>query len=156
MNQNSAQGEVSEVTRAMTELIAMRGARFDKQDFAIWLERLDEHDHSGLTTEAARRFGEDDRLQDTPLTLAAFLRVVKQIRNERIDAMKDRLPQPPSGISDEQYLTWVRARNECAVRGYTPEQIDQMARQAINAPSRPPISGRPGPVLYLPRPATES
>lgn len=151
MNQNSNQDtQVDEVGRAMAELVAWRNARFDKQDSAIWLERLEPHNHSGLTIEAARRFGEDPDLQDTPLTLAAFLRVVKQIRSERIEAMKDRFPQPPSGIPDDQYRTWMHYRNEAAVRGLSPEQIDQLARRAIGAPERPSISDRPAPVMYLP------
>lgn len=151
MNQNSNQdAQMDEVGRAMAELVAWRNARFDKQDSAIWLEYLEPHNHSGLTIEAARRFGEDEALQDTPVTLAAFLRVVKQIRSERIEAMKDQFPQPPSAITDEQYRMWIQFRNECAVRGYTPEEIDRAARQAINAPQRGAISDRPAPVLYLP------
>lgn len=151
MNQDSAQNtEVDEVTKAMAELIAWRSTRFDQQDSAIWHERLDEHNHSGLTLEAARRFGEDDFLQDTPVTLAAFLRVVKTIRTERIEALKDRYFPPPSGITDEQYQEWIQKRNEGAVLGYTPEQIDQVARHAINAPGRPALSERSKPILHLP------
>lgn len=151
MNQsNNQNGQVDEVGRAMAELVVWRNARFDKQDSAIWLERLEPHNHSGLTIEAARRFGEDDNLQDTPLTLAAFLRVVKQVRAERIEAMRDRLPQPPSNITDEQYQAWIQFRNECAVRGFSPDEIDRAARQAIGAPQRGAISDRPAPVLYLP------
>lgn len=140
----------SEVSRAMSELVAWRNARFDKQDSAIWMDRLEEHNHSGLTIEAARRFGEDEALQDTPVTLAAFLRVVKQVRAERIEELKDRFPQPPSGITDEQYRVWLRVRNECAVRGLVPDEIDRAARRAINAPEPPAISDRPAPILYLP------
>lgn len=151
MNDNSVPNdEVDEVDVALAELAAWRGAKFDKQDSLLWGDRLEEHAHSGLLIEAARRFGQDDDLQDTPLTLAAFLRVVKQIRSERIEAMKDRFPQPPSGIPDEQYRTWMHYRNEAAVRGLSPEQIDQLARRAIGAPERPPISDRPAPVMYLP------
>lgn len=140
----------SEVQRAMAELVATRNARFDKQDSLIWLERLEEHNHSGLTTEAARRFGEDEALQNTPLTLASFTRVVKQIRAERIKAREADFPQPPSGITDEQYTLWLRTRNEAAVRGLPVEGIDQAARQAIKAPAPAAISNRPAPVLYLP------
>lgn len=147
MNHNT---QVSEVSHAMHELSVTRGMRFDQSDYAIWRERLDEHNHSGLSTEAARRFGEDEDLQDTPLTLAAFIRVVKQVRQERIHAMEEGFPQPPSGISDEKYQMWLRARNECAVRGLPREQIDQQARRAIDAPAPPAISERPAPVAYLP------
>lgn len=137
----------------MAELVATRNARFDKQDSLIWLERLDQHNHSGLTIEAARRFGEDDGLQDTPLTLAAFTRVVKQIRSERIKAMEGQFRQPPSGISDAQYREWIHVRNECAVRGFDAEKTDILARKAIKAPAAKPISNRPAPVLYaLPSP----
>lgn len=151
MNQdNSQHGNVNEVAKAMSELVAWRGARFDKQDSAIWLERLESHNHSGLTIEAARRFGEEDDLQDTPLTLAAFLRTVKQVRAERIEALKDRFFPPPSNISDDQYQAWLHMSNEYAVRGYSPEEIDRIARRAINAPERPALSDRPKPVLRLP------
>lgn len=155
MSQKPNEGvhQPTDVERAMAELVATRNARFDKQDSMIWLERLDEHNHSGLTIEAARRFGEDDALQDTPLTLAAFTRVVKQIRSERIKAMEGQFRQPPSGISDEQYRKWIHVRNECAVRGFDAEKTDVVARKAINAPEAKPISSRPAPVLYsLPSP----
>lgn len=148
MNQDNYQA--TEVERAIAELVAMRSVRFDRQDIDFWTERLEAHNYSGLTVEAARRFGEDESLQDVPVTLAAFLRVVKQVRTERIEGMKDRFLPPPSSISDEQYQAWLRARNECAVRGYSPEAIDRLARQAVNAPERPAISGRPSPVLRLP------
>lgn len=148
--------QATEVDHAMAELIATRNARFDKQDMDIWMDRLEEHNHSGLPLEAARRFGEDEALQDTPLTLAAFIRVVKQVRRERITARESDFPQPPSRITDEQYRTWMKVRNECAVRGLTTEQIDKMSRQAINAPQPSPLSSRPAPVLYLPPSPTGS
>lgn len=157
MNQDNTQnGQATEVTRAMSELVAWRGARFDKQDSIIWLERLDEHNHSGLTLEAARRFGEDESLQDTPVTLAAFLRVVKAVRNERISMARDSRPQPPSGIGDDEYRVWLAVCNEGAVRGLSSEQIDHQARKAINAPDRQAISGRPAPVMYLPPTTSEA
>lgn len=148
-DQNTESG-LTEVEQALAELLVTRNFRYDKQDLLIWMDRLEEHNHSGLTTEAARRFGEDDSLQDVPLTLASFIRVVKQIRTERIKAMEDRFPQPPSNIGDREYRLWLQVRNECAVRGFSPEQIDQASRRAINAPAPEPISSRPAPVLYLP------
>lgn len=152
MNQNpqNTVPEQSEVEQALAHLLVMRNFRYDKQDLLLWLDKLDEHNHSGLTLEAARRFGEDNDLQDVPLTLASFLRVVRQIRTERIEGRKGDLPQPPSSITDEQYREWLIVRNEGAVRGHTSEQIDQAARYAINAPAPEPISSRPAPVLYLP------
>lgn len=149
MNQDNSDPP-SQVSQAMAELVVWRNASFDKQDSSIWMDRLEEHNHSGLTLEAARRFGEDEALQDTPVTLSNFLRVVKQVRSERIESARDRFPQPPSGITDEQYRAWVKYRNEAAVMGGSPEQIDQAARYAIGASPRPAISNRPAPKPYLP------
>lgn len=143
-----------EVPNALAELAVTRGMRFDKQDLKIWMERLQDHDHSGLTLEAARRFGELDALQSVPLTLASFLQVVRQIRAERIKAMEDVFLPPPSGIDDEQYKTWLKIRNEGAVRQMSPEQIDAHARTILGLPSRPSVSARAPHVLYLEGPAS--
>lgn len=147
--------DVSEVKWAMAEIAATRNVKFDSQDSAIWKARLKEHNHSGLAPEAARRFTEDEQLQDTPVTLASFLRVVKQVRGERIAALQSQFPQPPSGITDEQYRRWMQVRNECAVRQVPVERIDGLARQAINAPARPPVSDRPSPAMRLPGPSSQ-
>lgn len=144
----------NEISRLMGLLAVAQGQEPEREDFEFWLDALQDLD-GDLAFDALRRIAREN--VDKFITPAMVRRMCQQIASERLAAAtkaplkKDEKVSidPPAGLSDAEYLQWLRTWREAISTGRSPQEAEVAALSAVGRGEIEPRD-RPAPDFSLP------
>lgn len=120
--------ELIKITRILTK---MQGREFDDEDKDLWFDLLSDL-HGPVAIDATKRLLRDNGRFITP---AMIREQVTALSAERLRAAEGKI-EPPSGLTSEEYRTWLRTHRMAVVRGESLENAAALAASAIGREAR--------------------
>lgn len=121
------------LSEALKLLTRMQGREFDRGDLDAWFNMLRDID-GPLLVEATTELIRDTHAFITPSRIRER---AGAIAAGRVREVWGRTPEPPSGLTEPEYRTWLAAQLTAIVRGAPMDEVARIAAQSIGREPEP-------------------